>query len=299
MKKFLVFLPLLLFSLNIDFSPCYKKYSFIKNFIPVSSSRSVTFKKPLKYIYYDEFSGMYVVSSRNKTYIHFYNTPKIGWFMAALNYESAYGGTYARDMEFLNPALLSVNVPPNTVISDIFCRAYGLGNGGVIRGDYVKHFVKYGYWGDIGIDADKNMNVLYIDPFYVDKIVPGDKITEINGKKAGVELFNKTVILGLLNDKVCLKTANGKKECLKIRKKVYEFTPLEHFGIKVDKHLNVIKLSKEIKNKIFLKPPAKIIAVNGKKIKSFAELKKILSFDKNVTITLEKNGIRISLPLRK
>ncbi|MEO1924166.1 MAG: hypothetical protein ABGX25_06620, partial [Nautiliaceae bacterium] len=95
MKKLLFFLPLLLFSLNIDFSPCVKKYAYINSIIPVTKTRAVTFSKPGEYIFYDEFTGMYVVSSSNKTYVYLYNTPKIGWFMAALNYESAYGGTYA------------------------------------------------------------------------------------------------------------------------------------------------------------------------------------------------------------
>jgi hypothetical protein len=298
MKK-LLFFPLFLFAFKLDFSACYKKYKHIYSLIPVTKTKSITFSKPSSYIYFDPFTKMYVISHKNRYPIKFYNNEKLGWFLAAINFENVYGGTFAKDMEFLSPAKLSTSVPKNTIISDMFCNAYGVGSGdGFIRGDFIKHFAKYGYWGDIGIEVDKFMRVKSIDPFYVSGIKVGDKILKINSKKANVKTFSKYVLLGHIGDKVVIKSEK-KEIVLEVRKKIYNFTPLMHFGIVVDKDLNIVKLSKELFNKTYIKPPAKLIKVNSYKVKSFEELKKILSFNKNVTITVEKDGIQITIPLRR
>jgi len=296
MRFFLLF-PVFLFAMNFDFSPCFKKYKNIYSSIPITNSKSVTFSKPTKYIFYDPFTKMYVVSAKNKKVIDFYDNPKLGWFMAAINFDSVYGGTFAKDMLFLYPAKLSTHTPKNTIISDIFCRAYGVGSGvGFIKSSFVKHFAKFGYWGDIGIEVDRFMKVKYVDPFYVQGIKPGERIVFINGKNANVKTFSKYVLLGKIGDEVKI-TTNNRSFLVKIRKKIYNFTPLMHFDIVVDKNLIVTKVSKKIYNKTYLTPPARLIAVNGKKIHSFSDLKKALSFDKNVTITLEKDGIKINIPV--
>lgn len=301
MKKFLlfIFIPLFLFALRLDFSTCYEKYKDIYSLIPVTSTKSVTFSKQSKYLYYDPFTKMYVISHKNRYPIKFYNNEKLGWFMAAVNFDNVYGGTFAKDMVFLNPAKLSTSTPKNTIISDIFCNAYGIGRGdGFIKSDFVKHFVKYGYWGDVGIEVDRWMKVKYVDPFYVSGIKPGDKIIKINSHPANVKTFSKYILLSPVNRVVVIKT--DKKEIpVKVRKKIYNFTPLLHFGIKVNKNLYVTKLPKDIYKKTYIKTPAKLIAVNGQKIYSFSQLKKVLSYDKNVTITLEKDSIKITIPLRR
>jgi len=296
--KLLLFFPLFLFAFNIDFSACFNKYKNIYFLIPVSKNKSVTFSKPSKYIYFDPFTKMYVVKHQNKNPIKFYDNAKLGWWMAGINFESVYGGTFAKDMLFLTPAKLSVDVPKNSVISDIFCKAYGIGNKGFIKGEFVKHFAKYGYWGDIGIGVDRWMRVEWVDPFYVKGVKPGDKLIKINLKPANVKTFSKYVLLGKKGDIVVIKT-NHTTVALKIRKKIYNFTPLMHFGIVVNKNLKVVKLPEFILKKTYIKPPAKLIAVNGIKITSFDELKRVLSFNKNVTITLQKDGIKITIPLRR
>jgi hypothetical protein len=173
----------------------------------------------------------------------------------------------------------------------------GAGNG-FIKGDFVKHFVKYGYWGDIGIEVDKWMRVKSVDPFYVNGIKIGDKILKINSEKADVRSFSKNVLLSSKGKVVVIKT-ESKEIPVKVRKKNYNFTPLMHFGIVVDKNLNIIKIPKNIYNKTYIKTPAKLIKVNSKKVYSFNQLKKLLSYDKNVTITVEKDGIQITIPLRQ
>jgi len=299
MKKLIFLFPVFLLALRVDFSACYEKYKHIYSLIPVTKTKSVTFSKPSKYIFFDPFTKMYVISHKNRYPIKFYNNEKLGWFLAAVNFENVYGGTFAKDMEFLSPAKLSTIVPKNTIISDIFCNAYGIGTGGgFIKSDFVKHFVNYGYWGDIGIEVDKWMRVKYVDPFYVSGIKVGDKIVKINSKKADVRSFSKNVLLSPIGRVVVIKTE--KKEIpLKVRKKIYNFTPLMHFGIVVDKDLNIIKLPKKLYNKTYIKTPAKLIAVNSHKLYTFNQLKKMLSFDKNVTITVEKDGIQITIPLRR
>jgi hypothetical protein len=241
---------------------------------------------------------MYVIKHKNKNPVRFYDNAKLGWWMAGINFESVYGGTFAKDMLFLTPAKLSVDVSKNSVISDIFCRAYGIGNKGFIKGEFVKHFAKYGYWGDIGIGVNRWMRVEWVDPFYVRGVKPGDKLIKINLKPANVKTFSKYVLLGKKGDVVVIKTDHT-TVALKVRKKIYNFTPLMHFGIIVNKDLEVVKLPEFILKKTYIKPPAKLIAVNGIKITSFDELKRVLSFNKNVTITLQKDGIKITIPLRR
>ena len=295
MKKFIFFIPFFLYALA-DFSICYKKYSFIQNSIPVTKNKSVTFSKPSNYLYYDPFTGLYVINHKNLKTVKFFRNAKLGWWMAGIKQNGIFGGTYASKGEFLNFSKLSVKVPENSVISDIFCRAYGIGaEKGFLDSRKIIHFVKFGYWGDIGIGVDENLKVLYSDPFYTD-IKPGEKILFINSKKATPEVYSSYVLLGNNNQKINVITNKG-RYVLKIRKLKYFYTPLEHYGIKVDKNLEAV-LPKSLADRYFLKK-GKIVRVNDKKVNSFNELLYLLSFNKNVTITLENNGIKIDIPLRK
>ena len=294
MKKFIFFIPIFLLAAIPDFSVCYKKYSFIKASIPVTKTKSITFSKPNQYISYDPFSGIYVIYHKNKKIIKFFSNPHLGWWMGGIKQNSVFVGSYASEGYFLNFSKLSVNVPKNTIISDLFCRAYGVGNGGFLDKKRLFHFIKYGYWGDIGIKVDEYMNVLYSDPFYT-SIKPGEKILLINNKKATPKIFTDLILLNKLNKKVKIITNKG-SYFLKIRKLQYNFTPLLHYGIKVNRNL-IAYLPENLVNKYFLKS-GKIIKVNGKNISSFDELLDILSFNKNVTITLQKDGMRIRINLK-
>jgi len=291
MKKFIFFIPFFLYATVVDFSICYKKYSFIKDLIPITKNKSITFSKPSKYLYYDPFTHIYVISHKNKKVIKFFNNPKLGWWMAGIKENAVYSGSYASRGNFLNFSKLSIKIPKNSIVSDIFCRAYGVGNGGFISADKIFHFVKYGYWGDIGVGVDKEMNVIYSDPFYT-SIKPGEKILFINNKKATPKSWSKFIILGKKGNKVKIRT-NKKEYILSIRKLQYLFTPLKYYKIKVDKNL-MAYLPKKLSNKYFLEK-GKIIKINNKKVTSFKQLLYLLSFDKNVTITLEKDGIRVKL----
>ncbi len=296
MKKLIFLIPFLLFGKVIDFSICYDKYSFIKDLIPVTKTKSVTFSKPSKYLYYDPFTGLYVVNHKNTKIVKFFTNAKLGWWMAGIKNNSVFGGTYAKKGYFLQFSVLSVKTPINSIISDIFCRAYGVSsNRGFLDSKKLIHFVKYGYWGDIGIGVDENLKVLYSDPFYTD-IKPGERILFINSKKATPKIFTDYILLGKKGQKVTIIT-NKNGYTLKIRKLKYLYTPLENYGIKVDKNLEAL-LPKNLANRYFLKK-GKIVAVNFQKIFSFKQLLYLLSFDKNVTITLENNGIKINIPLRK
>ncbi len=300
MKKLIFFLFFAaLFATPFDFSKCYLKFHNIKYSVPVGKNLRVTFYKPKKYLFYDPFTGLYVFRFKNQKFVNLRNDYRLGWWMAAIKNGKVYGGTLAEDMKFLTPAKLSVKTPATAVVSDIFCRAYGVsGKNGFLRGDYIKHFAKYGYWGDIGIEADENMIVQYTDPFYAKGIKPGDRILMIDSKPANIETYEKFVILGKAGSVVVIKTDKGTFP-LTVRKKMYDFTPLMHYGIKVNKKLEITSLPTKISEKYYISPPAKIIAVNSVKTDSFLKLKYLLSFHKNVTITVEKEGIKINIPLRK
>jgi hypothetical protein len=296
MKKIIFIIPLFLFAF-IDLTPCLKKYSFIENSIPVSKNSSIVFGNK-NCIKYDPFTGMCLIKEKNKKTVKFYDNPKLAWWMASIKKNKIYVGNFAEDMNFLTPAKLSVKTLKNSVISDMFCRAYGIGRAdGFIKSEYIKHFIKYGCWGDVGIDTDENMKIISFDPFYVKGLRLGEKIISINARPATPQIFSKYILLGKPGNIVEIKTAKHIYK-IKIRKKEYGFTPLMHFGIVVDKNLTVIKLPDNLKEKYYIKEGAKLIKINNKKISSFNELKKALSTYKNVTITLNFQGIILNIPLR-
>jgi hypothetical protein len=297
MKKLIFLIPLFLFAF-FDFSPCLKKYSFIKNSIPVTKNLSIVFNNK-NCIKYDPFTNMCLIKANNKKVVKFYENPKLAWWMASIKKDKIYVGNFAEDMVFFKHAKLSVKSLKHSVISDMFCRAYGIGRGdGFIKSEFVKHFVNYGCWGDVGIDVDENMKIVSFDPFYVKGLSLGEKIILINNKKATPESFSKYILLGKIGDIVKIKT-NKHSYKIKIRKKIYKFTPLIHFGIYVDKYLTIIKLPEKLKEKYYIKEGAKIIKINNQKVSTIKELKKALSTYKNVTITLNFQGIILNIPLRQ
>jgi hypothetical protein len=193
MKKFIILFPLFLFAAFVDFSSCLKKYDFIEDSVPVSKNLSVTFKKS-NCFKYDPFTGMCIIKHKNKRVVKFFYKPKLAWWMASIKKNEIYVGNFAKDNIFFTPAKLSVKAIKNSVISDMFCRAVGIGMGdGFIKAGMVMHFVKTGYWGDIGIDVDENMKIISFDPFYVKGIKLNDKITKINGKKADFKTFQEYI----------------------------------------------------------------------------------------------------------
>ena len=180
MKKLIFFLPLFVFAAFVDFSPCLKKYNFIENLIPVSKNLSVTFNKN-NCFEYDPFTGICVIKQKNKKVVKFFYKPKLAWWMASIKKDEIYVGNYAKKALDLYPAKLSVKVANNSIITDMFCRAIGVGSkDGFFLIEYIRHFSKYKYWGDVGIVVDKDFRVKYVDPFFVKGFKLGEKIKTIN-----------------------------------------------------------------------------------------------------------------------
>ncbi|WP_456479181.1 DUF7488 domain-containing protein [Nautilia sp.] len=298
MKKLILFLPFFLAAAGYpDFRPCYLKYSFVNDSVPVTKNKSVVFGGK-KCIDYDPFTDMCIVLHKNRKTVKFESGYKLGWWGAAVKKNEIYVGNFAKEGIFFAPALLSVKTPKNSVVSDMFCRAVGVGRGdGFIPGYMVKHFIRYGYWGDIGIEVDENMKIKSFDPWYVKNLHIGDKILKINYKPATPVTFNKSVLAGIEGKRVVV-NVNGRNIKIKIRKKKYLYTPLERFGIYLNDRLKIIKLPEKLEKVYLIKPGAVITGVNGMKIKSFEELKKALSTYKNVTISVSYKNIKATIPLR-
>jgi len=298
MKKIFFLLPVFILAGAFpDFRPCLKKYSFIENAVPVTENSSITFRNK-NCLKYDPFTQMCLIKSSNKKIVNFATEPKLGWWIASIKRNEIYVGNFAKDSKLLTPAKMSVNTVKNSVITDMFCRAVGIGSQkGFFKGNIIKHFVKYGYWGDVGIEIDENMKITSFDPFYVKGLKLGQKIESINSKPANINSFTEYVLLAKRNDIVTM-NIGGKVYKIKIRKKIYGFTPLVHFGIKVDKHLKMIKIPDKIKNRYYINENARIIAVNGKKVSSLSQLNSLLSTYKNVTISVMQQGIVLNIPLR-
>jgi len=301
MKKYLFLLLLPLFSyasIYPDFRVCYNKYKYtVKNSVPVTKNLSVTFDKK-NCLKYDPFTGMCIIKNKNRKTIRFFLYPKIGWWAASVKKNEIYVGNFAKDEVFFVPAKLSVLSQKNSVITDMFCRAIGVGTGkGFIKADMVLHFARYGYWGDVGIEVDEEMKIVSFDPFYVKGIKPGEKVQKINYKNASPDIYNKYITKGLKGKSVILRI-NGKNIRVKIRKKKFLFTPLEHYGLKAGRDLTLLKIPETLQKKYFVKPGAKIVKVNGITVNSFEDLKKALSTYKNYTITVSQDDILTTIPLR-
>lgn len=287
MRLFL-FLPLFLFAFYPDFRPCYEKF---KNKELIVNNFKVSFYNSNCNIY-DKFTHL-CLNHTNKKPIKFYKVGKLGWWLASIKKDEIYVGNYAKKALDLYPAKLSVKVANNSIITDMFCRAIGVGSkDGFFLIEYIRHFSKYKYWGDVGIVVDKDFRVKYVDPFFVKGFKLGEKIKTINKKKATFELWNKYITLAKEGSIVYI---NGKK--LKVRKRVFGFTPLNYFGIYVNQNLE-LKFPKKIKNRYFINDGAKLISINSKKISSYNELLKVLSTTKNVTISVNDKGIILKIDLR-
>jgi len=297
MKKLLFLLPIFLFGGVLDFRPCLIKYSYIKNSIPISKTKSITFGNK-NCIKFDPFTKMCLINSHNKKIVNFFNKPELGWWMASIKNSEIYIGNFAKEGFLLNPSLLSVKTIKNSLVSDLFCRAIGIGDGvGFYKEDLIKHFIKYGYWGDVGIDVNEKLEIISFDPFYVKGIKLKDKIQKINYKKATPKLFKEYILLFKKGKNVVL-TINNKDYKLKIRKKDYFFTPLEYFGIKLDENLTLLAIPKKFQTVYFIKPGAKLIKVNQKRVYSLNDVREALSTYKNVTITIKYNELVAQVPIR-
>jgi len=297
MKKLLFLLPIFLFGGVLDFRPCLIKYSYIKNSIPISKTKSITFGNK-NCIKFDPFTKMCLINSHNKKIVKFFNKPELGWWMASIKNSEIYIGNFAKEGFLLNPSLLSVKTIKNSLVSDLFCRAIGIGDGvGFYKEDLIKHFIKYGYWGDVGIDVNEKLEIISFDPFYVKGIKLKDKIQKINYKKATPKLFKEYILLFKKGKNVVL-TINNKDYKLKIRKKDYFFTPLEYFGIKLDENLTLLAIPKKFQTVYFIKPGAKLIKVNQKRVYSLNDVREALSTYKNVTITIKYKELVAQVPIR-
>jgi hypothetical protein len=286
--KFFLFLPLILFAFYPDFRPCYEKF---KDKELVINNLKVSFYSDNCDIY-DKFTHM-CLNYTNKRSIKFYRVGKLGWWLASVKKREIYVGNYAKKSLDLYPAQLSVKVANNSIITDMFCRAIGIGSkDGFFLPSYITHFAKYRYWGDVGIVVGKDFRVKYVDPFFADGFKLKEEIKTINGKKATFELWNRYVTLAKEGSIVYI---NGKK--LKVRKRVFGFTPLSYFGVYVDKNLK-LRFCKKIKDRYFVSDGAKLISINSKKISSYNELLKVLSTTKNVTISVDDKGIILKIDLR-
>jgi len=285
-----LFLPLFLFASFIDFSPCYKKFDFINNSIPISKSISVKIDKNRNCVYYDKFTNLCFFHSKNRKYVKLFSNFEVGSWAALISNKKIYVGNFVNRAFDLKASLLSIN-KKNFLISDIFCRAQGIGNkDGFIDGELIKHFYKYHYWGDIGIDVDSKLRIVSIDPFYVRDFKIGDKILYINSKKATLKLFRKYVLLAKVGDIVNINGIN-----IRVRKKVFNFTPLNYFGIYVNKDLS-LNFSNKIKNRYFIEDGSKLLAINKKRVHSFKEVKRILSTTKSGIISIVYNGLFLDIP---
>jgi len=297
MKKLLFLLPIILFGAVLDFKSCLIKYSYIKDSIPISKTKSIVFGNK-NCIRFDPFTKMCLVNSNNKKVVKFFNKPKLAWQMASIKNGKIYIGSFAKEGFLLNPSLLSVKTTKNSLISDLFCRAVGIGNGvGFYKEDLIKHFVKYGYWGDVGIEVNEKLEIVNFDPLYIKGIKLKDKIQKINYKKATPKFFRDYILLFKKGKKVVL-TINNKNYKLKIRKKDYFFTPLEYFGIKLNENLTILAIPKKLQIVYFIKPGAKLIKVNKKRVYSLEDVRKALSNYKSATVTIKYSKFTSQIPIR-
>ncbi len=290
MKKLFLFLPFVLF--GIDFSNCYKKFYKTDSF-QITPSVAVTFSKPSKYFSYDKFTGLFFYKHKGKP-LKFLNHFYLGWEMASIKRNGIYVSNFAK-RGFIKDYLAGKSVE-NSIISDKFCRAVGVGgNGFFLDKKIILHFLKNGYYGAIPITFDENFRVIDIDPFAVKGVKRGDKLLKINGKEANILNFRKFIVFGKLGDKVKI-TFKKRSLWVKIVKKELFKNYLRYYGIFTDENLVVKQLPKWIYKKYYISSGSKIVEINGKKVSNLEEANEFLN-GKNDTITFNDNGIFIKVKM--
>jgi hypothetical protein len=199
MKKFLIIIPLMGFSLTYpDFSLCYKKFKNYK-IIPISKHYSISATKPKSFIKYDEMYKIYLIKSNNKHYFHFKKS-HLGIWLASIKKGMIYSGNYAEYPKKDIPAQFSTKTIPGSIMSDIFCHPIGIGvNGGFLTATQIKKFItskphiikikkinNKNIFRFLGIIVDDNLKIIKIFPHsWANKhyLPISAKIIKINNQK--------------------------------------------------------------------------------------------------------------------
>jgi quinolinate synthase len=180
-----------------------------------------------------------------------------------------------------------------------------------------KNYIKY--YDNLGIYLVKNKtkNIIHFKKSHLgvwiasitkNSIYSGNYAEYQTSLQNPAKISTKTKPASIITDIFCNPIGIGVKDGFFSKSyipKLLSYTPpkqdyLKFLGILYDKNLKIIKiLPNSIAQKHFIPLNSKIIKVNNIKVYTPSDIKKALNNKKNVTITLEKNGIRISMPLRK
>jgi len=302
-----------------DFSACFKKnqYSFypIANGYAIAVSRNsaivVTEDRLKNYIKFDPFLNLYQIrTKKNLKPVKLKNSSKmkLAEFVAAVKKGEIYIGNFAKRGDF-GFDLLSTKTPKNSIITCLCCEMYGIGidDGKFINSKYIKNFLKTNlvFYGDIGARFDQigsAVTVKYIDPFYNDqKLKLGDKILKINKIPINsASSLNERILFAKEKKKIALTIVrSGKIKNIKLYiAKRYgggflSDTFLERYGFFFDKDLRIKEIKKDsLAQKRGVKQKDRLLSVDSKRVKSFDDVKEVLSNSKtdNHLLLFERNG---------
>jgi membrane-associated protease RseP (regulator of RpoE activity) len=305
MKKVVLLVVLLtnVFSITTypDFSICYDRYYKFSGTIPVTKNYSISFKKPVKYLKYDPFLDIYLIKANNKKYVKLKESYKLGLWIASINEDSIFVGNYAKSNNGLNYAISSVSTPKGSIISDIFCNVHGIGAGNnrFITSKYIKYFLYNSGYGDVKFKIDRNFIITEKNPYNNKNFKIGDKILLINDKKLSYEKAVDTILMSKPNSYLKFTVLRNNK-IFKLKAKVFQKGQVDNYlqgtGIVTDELLNIIQIKpNSLASKHYLSTSGKIKKINGHLVKTLDELNAIISNSKDVTITVEQNGMDFQL----
>jgi hypothetical protein len=293
-----------LFSLTTypDFSLCYEKYNKYSGTIPVSSEYSISFEKPINYFKYDEILQVYIIKNKNKNYIKFKNEPKLGIWISSIGENYIYVGNYAKSSFGLNKALSSSYSPKGSIVTDIFCNVYGVGAGDnkFITYKYIKYILQNNSFRNIYFELNDKCIITNKDFDKNRDFKIGDQILDVDNHKYNCSKISDYIIMGREDSVINVKVLrNG--NILNLKAKFYkeekeEINYLLPVGIITDNNLKITKiLPDSIAQKHYVATSSQITNINGIEVKTLDDANKIMMISKDVTITLEQNGVSFKL----
>jgi len=303
----LIFFTTLLFSstpIKRDFKACFRKYK--KSFVKIGAKRGIAVSKHTVllfskryvkgYIKRDPFLGLYLFKVKKilkpVKFTKFSKVRKRVGVIRRSSFDTARIVSLSNGLE--KSVEIDKNILPNTIISCVCCRAFGIGRGknSFIDSDFIIRFLdnKRVVYADDGMSFFQKGSYIFVkghNPFFKGLIAQnGDKVVLVDGKKfTNVSNLSKYILFSKIGKIVTFTLKRGKKvfkQRIKLKRKLtgglIRQTYLESIGLWVGYDLKIHYIAKNsLGFRLGLKKGDKLLKINDKFIHSSRDIKKVLS----------------------
>ena len=333
-KKFLLFmfLTLVLFAgvdpIKSDFEVCKNKnrISFVKigryNAVAVSKHTLLFFSKRYirGYIKRDPFLGLYLFKYPKELkpvkFTEFAEVKKNIGIIGDTDFDTGEIVSLSNGLDI--SAKINKKAKQNSLIECVCCRAFGLSNGGYnfIDSDFIIRFLakKRVSYAESGLKFEQKGSHIYVkekNPFLKHLYIPvGSMIIKIDGKKFDrVSTLSKYILFSKIGKVIDISYKYGKKiyhQKIKLKRKItgglIPQTYLESIGLWINYKLRISYIVKNsLAQKLGLKKGDKLLKINKNFIKSYSQIKKVLSKirDKQIYLLLSRNDFQFFVHFRR